>query len=70
MFAHPFTLAAGPLQAERPELTLHYKSLTLRDFVASLRHPSGSKEKASWKVLGVKHQKVEQALWVWLEQPF
>ena len=70
MFAHLFTLAAGPLQAERPELTLHYKSLTLRDFVASLRHPSGSKEKASWKVLGVKHKKVEQALWVWLEQPF
>ena len=26
--------------AERPELTLRYKSLSLRDFVAALRHPS------------------------------
>ena len=40
LFRHPLTLAAGPLQAERPELTLRYKSLTLRDFVAALRHPS------------------------------
>ena len=30
--AHPRTLAAGPLQVEKPELTLRYKSLTLRDF--------------------------------------
>ena len=37
---HPLTLAAGPLQVERPELRLRYKSLTLRDFVAALRHPS------------------------------
>ena len=36
----PCTSPVGPLQAERLELTLHYKSLTLRDFVAALRHPS------------------------------
>ena len=35
---HPFTLAAGPLQAtETQELC---EALTLRDFVAARRHPS------------------------------
>ena len=36
----PCTSPVGPLQAERPELTLCCKSLTLRDFVAAFRHPS------------------------------
>ena len=36
-FRHPFTLAAGPLQDERPELTLDYKSTHSQRFAHCVR---------------------------------